>query len=157
MDQIVGEGSTMLTMVDTLEARLVANPTKAGYDYLDVPIKPSPLALTQWSQHTILGNNIDFWLSGSNEKQLVSFQDVKSMKDLGMNFNVPPEFEPKGELTVDQAILISYNGASFSSSSLIYPMNMYEAWFNHATTDPPIFSSRTDEQESEYIVDWFTE
>jgi len=101
MDQIVGNGSTMLTMVDTLETRLVENSSKAGYDFLSAPIKPSPLALTQWTQHSILGNNVDFWLSGSNEKQQVSFADVSSMKDLGMNFNVPPEFEPKGEITVD--------------------------------------------------------
>jgi hypothetical protein len=55
----------MLSMIDIFENRLVENVAKTKYDFLEAPIKPSPLAMTQWSQSTLLGNNLDFWLSGS--------------------------------------------------------------------------------------------
>lgn len=77
------------------------------------------------------------------------------MKDLGMNFNVPPEFVPAREIDVDQALQLSYNGATFGSYSLNYPMQMYEAWFNYAKTGT--FSAKTTEAQAEYIIDWFTE
>jgi hypothetical protein len=33
------------------------------------------------------------------------------MKDLGMNFNVPPEFTQAGVITVEQGLAMSWNGA----------------------------------------------
>jgi hypothetical protein len=147
MDEIVGSGSVMLSMVDTLEARLVQyGPSKANYDFLSAPIKANPLAMTQWSQGTLLGNVLDFWLTGENSAQLISFKDITSMKDLGMNFNVPPELSPAGEIEVNTALELSYNGAISGTYSLNDPMRMYLAWLLHASTDPPIFSAKTDEK-----------
>lgn len=92
MDQVVANGSLIDTMIITIGTRLIDNPTKTKYSDLSDPVKANPLAMVQWSQQTILGNNLDFWLTGENTKPLVSYVDIKSMKDLGMNFNVPPEF-----------------------------------------------------------------
>lgn len=94
----------MLTQIGDLETRLVDNSNICGYDFLSTPIKPNPLAMTQWSQSTLLGDRLNFWLSNSNAPMQPSYTDVRSMKDLGMNFNVPPEFYPVGEIDVNQAL-----------------------------------------------------
>jgi hypothetical protein len=94
----------MLTQIGDLETRLVDNSNICGYDFLSTPIKPNPLAMTQWSQSTLLGDRLNFWLSNSDAPMQPSYTDVRSMKDLGMNFNVPPEFYPVGEIDVNQAL-----------------------------------------------------
>jgi hypothetical protein len=59
----------------------------------------------------------------------------KNMKDLGMNFNVPPEFIEANAITVDEALAMSYNGGIVSyNKSILFPENMYNEWFSYATT-----------------------
>ena len=96
MNELVAVGSTIDDMIITLETRLVDNPNDTDYDGLSEPIAANPLAMVQWTQQTLLGSRLDFWLTGERTVQQPSFTDIKSMKDLGMNFNVPPDFIKAG-------------------------------------------------------------
>lgn len=126
-----------------------------AYD-LSAPIAAEPLAMVQWSQMTLLGNNLDFWVYGPDaDPQPVPLGTIyENMKDLDMNFNVPPEFTKKGGISVDEALSLAYNGGYVSPSSLLYPENMYNAFYDYATTG--VFTGQ-DEEVTNYVVDWFTE
>ena len=123
MNELVAVGSTIDDMIITLETRLVDNPNDTDYDGLSEPIAANPLAMVQWTQQTLLGSRLDFWLTGERTVQQPSFTDIKSMKDLGMNFNVPPEFIKAGVITVEQGLAMSWNGAyQQATKSLIDPI-----------------------------------
>jgi hypothetical protein len=77
------------------------------------------------------------------------------MKDLGMNFKVPPEFVQAGAITVDQGLAMSWNGAyQAATKSLIDPKNMYTEWFDYLTTGT---FSELDTDQTNLFIDWFTE
>lgn len=121
-----------------------------------MPVPANPLAMVQWSQQTLLGTNLDFWVNGNNDPVANPLGDVyQNCKDLDMSFNVPPEFIEAGAISVEQALNLSMNSGYVSNdNSLLYPMNMYTAFYDYATTG--LFTS-LDAEQTNYLVDWFTE
>lgn len=110
--------------------------------------------MTQWSQSSILGDQLNYWITGDSASTATFSTTYTTMKDLGMNFNVPPEFVKPGEFTVAQGMTMSKSGGYVSGDlSLFYPMNMYTEFYSYVTTGQ--FANLT-LQQSNYFVDWFT-
>lgn len=96
----------MLTQITTLEALLNLHPEMTGYDMSESP-NNYVVAMTQWANQSLLGDNLNFWITGDLTSTASYSSTYRNMKDLDMNFNVPPEFVKSGVITVEQALALS--------------------------------------------------